>query len=75
MANEPVSQGKSPVDSLAESFGKINQVSADMITSVMKSSVDVFQSVNKISVDVATNAVNALNQALQGISSAIAPKK
>jgi chlorosome envelope protein B len=75
MANEPVNQVAAGVNSLAESVGKMSQVSVDMVTNVMNTSIDVFKTVNKISVDIASNALNALNQALQGVSSAIAPKK
>ncbi|NTW53700.1 MAG: chlorosome envelope protein B [Chlorobaculum sp.] len=75
MANEPVNQIASGVNNLADSVGKMSQVSVDMVTNVMNTSIDVFKTVNKISVDIAGNAINALNQALQGISSAIAPKK
>ena len=75
MANEPVNQVASGVNNLAESVGKMSQVSVDMITNVMNTSIDVFKTVNKLSIDIASNAMNALNQALQGVSSAIAPKK
>lgn len=75
MANEPVNQVTSGVNSLADSVGKMSQMSIDIVTNMMKSSMDVFQTVNKISVDLAGNAINALNQILQGISSAITPKK
>jgi len=75
MANEPVNQIASGVNSLADSVGKMSQVSVDMVSNVMNTSIDVFKTVNKISVDLAANAINALNQALQGIASAIAPKK
>lgn len=75
MANEPVNQVASGVNNLAESVGKMSQVSVDMVTNVMNTSIDVFKTVNKLSIDIASNAMNALNQALQGVSSAIAPKK
>ena len=75
MANEPVNQVAAGVNNLAESVGKMSQVSVDMVTNVMNTSIDVFKTVNKLSMDIASNAMNALNQALQGVSSAIAPKK
>lgn len=78
MANEPANQIASGVNNLADSVGKMSQVSVEMVTNVMNTSIEVFKTVNKISVDItsnASNAINALNQALQGISSAIAPKK
>lgn len=75
MANEPANQIASGVNNLADSVGKMSQVSVDMITNVMNTSIEVFKTVNKISVDLTSNAINALNQVLQGISSAIAPKK
>lgn len=75
MANEPANQIASGVNNLADSVGKMSQVSVEMVTNVMNTSIEVFKTVNKISVDITSNAINALNQALQGISSAIAPKK
>lgn len=75
MANEPANQIASGVSNLANSVGKMSQMSVDMVTNVMNTSIEVFKTVNKISVDITSNAINALNQALQGISSAIAPKK
>ena len=75
MANEPENQIASGVNNLADSVGKMSQVSVEMVTNVMNTSIEVFKTVNKISVDITSNAINALNQALQGISSAIAPRK
>lgn len=75
MANEPANQIASGVSNLSDSVGKMSQVSVEMVTNVMNTSIEVFKTVNKISVDITSNAINALNQALQGISSAIAPKK
>lgn len=75
MANEPVNQVASGVNNLADSVGKMGQVSVDMVTNVMNSSIEVFKTVNKVSVDLTANAINTLTQGLQGILSAITVKK
>lgn len=75
MANEPVNQTASGVNNLADAAEKMSQMSVDIVTNMMTSSVDAFRTVNKISVDLTVNAINSLNQVLQGISSAIAPEK
>ncbi|NTW83493.1 MAG: chlorosome envelope protein B [Chlorobiaceae bacterium] len=71
MANET----PNPLNNLVESIGKIGQMQVDMITNGIKSATSAFEPLSKTSVEIAGNVLNAFNQALQNISSAIAPKK
>jgi chlorosome envelope protein B len=75
MANEPSIDLSKVIGSLTETVGKLAQMQIDLLTNGVKTAGSVFESMNKISLDVVSNVVNAVNQALQGVSSAIAPKK
>lgn len=75
MANEQTTQGAAGAGTLADSIVKAGQLQVNIIGSVMKSSLDVFLAVNKLSLDVASRALTVLNQILQGIAAAVAPKK
>lgn len=75
MANEPSVDLSKVIGSLTENLGKIAQMQIDLLTNGIKTAGSVFESMNKISMDILSNVANAVNQALQGVSSAIAPKK
>lgn len=71
MANET----PNPLNNLTESIGKLGQMQVDLITNGIKSATAVFEPLSKTSIEITGNVLNALNQALQNISSAIAQKK
>ncbi len=75
MANEPSTDFSKAIGSLTENVGKLAQMQIDLLTNGLKTAGSAFESMNKISMDVVSNVANAVNQALQGVSSAIAPKK
>jgi chlorosome envelope protein B len=75
MANEPSTDFSKAIGSLTENLGKIAQMQINLLITGIKTAGSVFDSMNKISMDVLSNVANAVNQALQGVSSAIAPKK
>ncbi len=75
MANEPSTDFSKVIGSLSENLGKIAQMQIDLIGNGLKTAGSAFESMNKISMDIVSNVANAVNQALQGVSSAIAPKK
>ncbi|MEE9904159.1 chlorosome envelope protein B [Chlorobium sp.] len=75
MANETSNEFRNAIDNLMESVGKIGQMQVDLVTSGIKSASSAFEPLSKSSIDLAGNVVNAINQALQNVSSAIAPKK
>ncbi|MCF8384093.1 MAG: chlorosome envelope protein B [Chlorobium sp.] len=75
MANETSSEYASAVNNLMESVGKIGQMQVDLVNSGIKSATSVFEPLSKTSIELVGNVVNAVNQVLQNLSSAIAPKK
>ena len=75
MANEPSIDLSKAIEGLTENVGKIAQMQIDLLNNGVKTAGSMFESMNKISVDILSSVANAVNQALQGVSSAIAPKK
>lgn len=75
MANETSSEYQNAISNLMESVGKIGQMQVDLVNSGIKSATSVFEPLSKASIELAGNIANAVNQALQNVSSAIAPKK
>ena len=75
MANETSSEYASVVSNLMESVGKIGQMQIELVNSGIRSAASAFEPLSKTSIELAGNVVNALNQVLQNVSSAIAPKK
>ncbi len=75
MANETSSEYQNAISNLMESVGKIGQMQVDLVNSGIKSATSVFEPLSKTSIELAGNVVNAVNQVLQNVSSAIAPKK
>ena len=75
MANETANGIANAVSNLVETVGKLGQMQVEMITNGLKSASEVFEPLSKTSIELAGNVVNALIQVLQGVSTAIAPKK
>lgn len=75
MANETSNEFQNAISNLMESVGKIGQMQVDLVTNGIKSASSVFEPLSKSSIELAGNVVNAVNQALQSVSSTIAPKK
>ncbi|NTV02129.1 MAG: chlorosome envelope protein B [Chlorobiaceae bacterium] len=75
MANEMQTQETAGINTISDAVGKVAQMQMDLVSNVMTTSLEAFKSVNKFSMDLAVNAANALNQVLEGISAAVAPKK
>jgi len=75
MANETSSEYANAISNLIESVGKLGQMQVDLVNSGIKSATSVFEPLSKTSIELAGNVVNAVNQVLQNVSSAIAPKK
>lgn len=75
MANETSTQFSDSINSIMESVVKLGQVQADVATNLIKSAASAIEPLAKGSAEVAGNVVDALNQSLQNISAAIAPKK
>ncbi len=75
MANETSNEYTTAVNNLMDSVGKIGQMQVDLVTNGIKSAISVFEPLGKSSIELAGNVVNDINQVLQNLSSAIAPKK
>ncbi|MDP8306436.1 MAG: chlorosome envelope protein B [Candidatus Chlorobium antarcticum] len=63
------------VKSLSETVGQVGQQQIEIMTSVMKSGIEMAEPITKSVVDLAGSMMQSVNQVLQGVSSAIAPKK
>jgi chlorosome envelope protein B len=75
MANETSNEFTGAVNNLMESAGKIGQMQVDLVTNGFKSVVSVFEPLGKTAAELSGNLFNTINQVLQNVSSAIAPKK
>lgn len=75
MANETSTQFSDSINSIMESVVKLGQVQAEVATNLINSAASAIEPLAKGSAEVAGNVVDALNQSLQNISAAIAPKK
>jgi len=62
------------VKSLSETVGQVGQQQIEIMTSVMKSGIEMAEPITKSVVDLAGSMMQSVNQVLQGVSSAIAPK-
>ncbi|HWQ25715.1 MAG TPA: chlorosome envelope protein B [Chlorobaculum sp.] len=75
MANETPNEFSSALDNLVETLGKLGQIQIDLVANGIKSAASAFEPLSKSSVELAEGAVNAVNQLLQNVASAIAPKQ
>ncbi len=63
------------VTNLLETLGKVAQQQLDVLTLGIKSAASLIEPLGKTAIDLVGNLVNALNQVLQSVSAALAPKK
>jgi len=63
------------ISNLIETFGKLAQQQVELLNSGIKAAAELAQPLGKTATDLVGNVVCTLNQVLQNISSAIAPKK
>ncbi len=63
------------VSNLLETFGKLAQAQVDALNSGIKTASQLIDPLSKTATDLAGNVVNAANQVLQTVSTALAPKK
>ena len=71
----PAQAGTPAAGNLSDTIGQMAQMQVELVNNIMKSSLSVFEPVSKASIEITANALNALNQVMQNISAAIAPKK
>ena len=75
MANETTNDLASALSNLINTGGTLLQQSVELMTSGLKSTSQAIEPLGKSVIELAGNATNALNQTLQSVSAAIAPKK
>ncbi len=75
MANGTGNDVSGAVTNLLETLGKLAQQQVDLLTSGIKSAVGLIEPLGKTATDLVGSVINALNQVLQSVSAAIAPKK
>ncbi len=75
MANESSTDFSQAIDNLMQTVGKMAQMQVDILNNGIKTAASIIEPMNKTSLDLLGNVTNALNQALQSVSSAITPKK
>jgi len=76
MANETNNDFAGSINGLLETVGKLGQQQVDMLNSGIKNrNLKMAAPLGKTMTDLAGNALNAVNQVLQSVSSAISGKK
>ena len=63
------------ISSLIETMGKLAQQQVELINTGLKTAVQMAEPLSKTATDLLGNMVGTMNQMLQTISAAIAPKK
>ncbi|MEI7748148.1 MAG: chlorosome envelope protein B [Chlorobiaceae bacterium] len=74
MANE-TNDFSVALSNLLDTAGKLAQQQIDLLSSGVKAATQIVEPLAKTAIDLVGSASNTVGQALQGISSAIAPKK
>ncbi|MEI6847867.1 MAG: chlorosome envelope protein B [Chlorobiaceae bacterium] len=63
------------INNLVDTIGKLAQLQVDVLNNTIKTAAQFIEPLGKTTTDLAGNLVNTFTQVLQGVSSAIAPKK
>ncbi|NTW69498.1 MAG: chlorosome envelope protein B [Chlorobiaceae bacterium] len=63
------------INNLLETVGKLGQQQIELLNSGIKTATQLIEPLGKTATDLVGNLLNAVNQVLQNISAAIAPKK
>ena len=63
------------INNLIDTLGKLAQQQVEFLNSGIKTASQLAEPLGKTTTDLFSNIINTLNQVLQSISSAIAPKK
>ena len=75
MANSAGNDVSGAVTNLLETLGKLAQQQIDFLTSGIKGAVELIEPLGKTATDLVGCVISALNQVLQSVSTALAPKK
>ncbi|WP_076790109.1 chlorosome envelope protein B [Chlorobium sp. KB01] len=75
MSNGTSNDLSGAITNLMDTLGKLGQQQVEMLNSGIKTSSQMIEPLGKTATDLAGNVLNTVNQVLQSVSSALAPKK
>lgn len=75
MANETTNDFSAAFSALLDTAGKLVQQQTELLTSGVQTVVGIVEPLAKTAIDLLGSAINTAGQALQNVSSTIAPKK
>jgi chlorosome envelope protein B len=75
MSNGTSNDVSGAVSNLLDTLGKLAQQQIELLNSGIKSASQLIEPLGKTATDLVSNVINTLNQVLQSVSAAIAPKK
>ncbi|KZK74688.1 MAG: chlorosome envelope protein B [Chlorobium sp.] len=75
MSNGTSNDLSGAITNLMDTLGKLGQQQVEMLNSGIKTASQMIEPLGKTSTDLAGNVLNTVNQVLQSVSSALAPKK
>jgi len=75
MSNGTSNDLSGAITNLMDTLGKLGQQQVEMLNSGIKTSSQMIEPLGKTATELAGNVLNTVNQVLQSVSSALAPKK
>ncbi|MBM3423691.1 MAG: chlorosome envelope protein B [Chlorobi bacterium] len=75
MSNGTSNDLSGAITNLMDTLGKLGQQQVEMLNSGIKTASQMIEPLGKTATDLAGNVLNTVNQVLQSVSSALAPKK
>ncbi len=75
MSNGTSNDVSGAISNLLDTLGKLAQQQVEMLTSGIKTASGLIEPLGKTATDLVSNLIGTLNQVLQSVSAAIAPKK
>ncbi|MBM3162907.1 MAG: chlorosome envelope protein B [Chlorobi bacterium] len=75
MSNGTSNDLSGAITNLMDTLGKLGQQQVEMLNSGIKTASQMVEPLGKTCTDLAGNMLNTVNQVLQSVSSAVAPKK
>ena len=75
MSNGTSNDVSGAINNLVDTLGKLAQQQIELLSSGIKSASQLIEPLGKTVTDLAGNLISTLNQVLQSVSAALAPKK
>ncbi len=75
MSNGTSNDVSGAITNLLETLGKLAQQQVELLTGGIKTATGLIEPLSKTAIDLVSNLVGTLNQVLQSVSAAFAPKK